>query len=211
MVAVAVAPGASRPESGAEDGEGGSLRSEVRRVPGARRLRRDAGDAQRAYVAAEGVHAALRVAEVVELGLAVLALDELARLDDAPHGPHRLRRGAPRAHLAVELRHLRRERGRVARGARVGEVGAVEVLALCERRVAGRVEEVWDGPVVVRRPLVEVVRDVERGRVRRRVFEIDDDDLRGARAQSKSKKGTAFWQGRQSAWWSLRSGCSKIY
>ena len=182
----------------------------------ARRSRLDAGDAQGDELAAEGVDAVLRVAEVVELGLAVLALDELARLDDAPDGPHGLRGGAPRADLALEPLHLRRERavaasfafaaalsllsalGGSSLGGGVREVRAVEVPALVEGRVPSRVKDVWDGAVVVRRPLVEVVGDIERGRVRRGVLEVDDDDLRAANGREEKCAG------RQSAYCSLR-------
>ena len=57
------------------------------------------------------------------------------------------------------------------------EVRAVEVPALVEGGVARRVEDVWNGPRVARRPLVEVVRNVERRRVWRRVLEVDDNNL----------------------------------
>ena len=57
------------------------------------------------------------------------------------------------------------------------EVSVVEVPPLLGGRVPAGVEEVGRGPVVVGGPLVEVVRDVEGSGVRRRVFEIDDNDL----------------------------------
>jgi hypothetical protein len=58
-----------------------------------------------------------------------------------------------------------------------GEVGAIEVVTLPRGRVDGRVEQVGRRPVIVGGPLVEVVGDVERCRVGRGVFKIDDDNL----------------------------------
>ena len=57
------------------------------------------------------------------------------------------------------------------------EVRAVKVGALSARRVAGRVEDVRLLRVIIGSPLMEVVRDVERCRVRGRVLEVDDNDL----------------------------------
>ena len=143
--------------------------------------------------------------QVVELGLAlVLALDELAGLHDAPHGPHRLRGGAPRAHLAFEPVHLRRERRAVVLALTLGfavafafcgtgggmcEVRAVEVSALVEGGVACRVKDVWNGPRVARRPLVEVVRNVEGRGVWRSVLKIDDYQLR----EKRVNQGSMLW------------------
>ena len=85
-----------------------------------------------------------------------------------------MRGGAPGPDLRLEARLLRGER----LGARDGrpvvrQVRVVEVEALRVRGVARRVEDVRRRAVVVGRPLLEVVRDVERGRVRRRVLEVE--------------------------------------
>lgn len=86
-----------------------------------------------------------------------------------------MRRGTPRAHLCVERAQFRSGRRRALCAAR--EVRPVEVVALGGRGVARGVEGVRRAAVVVGRPLVEVVRDVERSGIRRRVFKVDDDDL----------------------------------
>lgn len=110
-------------------------------------------------------------------------------MDDAPDSPHRVRRRAPRVDLVLKHLHFElelRARGRDAglrvfggrqRRARVLEVGGVEVAARVERGVLGVVEEVRRVAVVVGRPLMEVVSEVEGGRVWRGVFEVDDDNL----------------------------------
>ena len=145
-------------------------------------------------LAAEEVHAAHRVREVVKLGFGVLALHELTRLDDAPDGPHRMRRGAPGADMAVELLRVRLEGafGKLLGNLRlrvvdvalgVREVRTIEVSALLRSGIEVGIEYAGCGPVVVHRPLVEVVRDVEGGRVRGSVLEVNDYDLWSANLQ----------------------------
>lgn len=60
------------------------------------------------------------------------------------------------------------------------KIRRVEVVPLGLSRVAFRPQEVGIVAVVVRRPFVEVIRDVERRRIGRRVFKVDDDYLRQA-------------------------------
>lgn len=93
-----------------------------------------------------------------------------------------MRRRGPPAHGVLERDELAlagrggqvRECGRVDA---VLEVGSEERASLGVVRIARGVKHVWGGAVVVGRPLVEVVRDVEGGRVRGSVLEVDDDDL----------------------------------
>lgn len=57
---------------------------------------------QRPQLPPEPVHPAPRIADIVKLGLAVRPVKCLARLHEAPEGPHAVRRGAPGGDLRVE-------------------------------------------------------------------------------------------------------------
>jgi hypothetical protein len=57
------------------------------------------------------------------------------------------------------------------------EVGRKECATLGVGRVARGVEHVWGWAVIVGRPLVEMVRDVEGCWIRGSVLKVDDDDL----------------------------------
>lgn len=85
--------------------------------------------------------------------------------------------------FAVALRLLS-ALGGSSLGGGVREVRTVEVPTLGEGRVPRRVKDMWDS-VVVRRPLVEVVSIVERGRVQRGVLEVDDNDLQAANGREE--------------------------
>lgn len=134
---------------------------------------------------AERLHPSLGITNVIELGLHYAILDVFPGLHNSPDSPHRMRRWAPHAHLIVEccdelveVRWL--EDGIIsALDEHVGmlDVRGVKVASLGESGVAGCVEEVRSGSVVVRGPFVEVVGDVERCWVGTCILKVDDDDL----------------------------------
>lgn len=120
---------------------------------------------------AESRYPTLRVRNIVKFGLLDRIFHVLSCLYDPPDRPHCVRRGAPRPHLLLEVRHHSHELElghgpQVGGDGRVLEVREVKVGALLLGRVPRVVENVRRVRVVVCRPLVEVVRNIERSRVR---------------------------------------------
>jgi len=62
--------------------------------------------AENGKLAIERGHTAASAANIVKLGLGNVRQDVLARLDDAPQRPHRMRRRAPRGHGVLERDEL---------------------------------------------------------------------------------------------------------
>ena len=97
-----------------------------------------------------------------------------------------MRGWAPRPHLLVEKLHLGLQglpADARARGVVVGEIRRVEVVPLRLSRVTICAQEVGIVAVVVSRPFVEMIRNVECRRVGRRVFKINNNYLRKAADQ----------------------------
>lgn len=61
---------------------------------------------------------------------------------------------------------------------KMGQVGSIEISALAQRRVQVGIENMGVRRVVISRPFMEMIRNIERGWVRGCVFEIHDDYLR---------------------------------
>ena len=62
--------------------------------------------AENGELAIERGHAGASVADIVEFGLGNVRQDVLARLDEAPQRPHRMRRRAPCGHGVLECDEL---------------------------------------------------------------------------------------------------------
>jgi hypothetical protein len=76
----------------------------------------------------------------------------------------------------VNCAQIVRVGGRTALGMHA-QIGSVEIIALSGRWVPRGFKQVRCRAMVVCSPLVEVVRDVERGRVGGGVFEVDYNNL----------------------------------
>ena len=63
----------------------------------------------------------------------------------------------------------------------MGKVCLIEISALVQRRVQVGVQDMRTGRMVVDRPFMEMICDIERGWVWRSIFEIDHDDLKKVR------------------------------
>ena len=62
-------------------------------------------------------------------------------------------------------------------GLAVRKIGPVKVVSLCGRRILGGVKEVRIITVVVGRPFMKVVRDVESCGIGASIFKVDHNDL----------------------------------
>lgn len=66
------------------------------------------------------------------------------------------------------------------------EIRSVKIIALFLGRVPRRIEDMRCLAVIIRRPLVEMVCDIESSRVGRRIFKIYDNNLSNMRKDKVS-------------------------
>jgi hypothetical protein len=124
-------------------------------------------------------HARYRVPNIVKLGLGHLSFQVVPSLDQCPHRPDCVRGWAPHTHLFIELLDLPLQYAVIDRreSIRMLQVGAIEIASLFVRWVSRWIQEMRGGRVVIRRPFVEVVSDIESSWVDSSVFEIHHEYL----------------------------------